>query len=249
MFRIEKFYLFFLILLVLNSCSTKKDILYFNTVTSGQQDKVVFSAGKIQPNDILNIIISSSSLELAVAYNLNQTPTFTGYLVTTEGTVTLPVLGKIKAQELTLSDLENLLVKKLKDENHLSNPIVTVRLMNAKFTVLGEINKPGTYTFSEESISILQALGYAGDLTINGVRNDILIIREENNIKTYAKIDLTSKEWFSSPYYYIKPNDVIYVNPNGAKVKSAGYVGSLGNFLAILSIGVSTVLTILVLSK
>jgi polysaccharide export outer membrane protein len=121
--------------------------------------------------------------------------------------------------------------------------------MNAKFTVLGEVNKPGTYTFNEENISVLQALGYAGDLTINGVRNDILIIREENNVKTYAKIDLTSKDWFNSPYYYIKPNDVVYVNPNGAKVKSAGYIGSLGNFLTIVSIGVSTVLTILVLSK
>jgi polysaccharide export outer membrane protein len=186
---------------------------------------------------------------LAAAYNLNQTPTFTGYLVTTEGTITLPVLGKIQVQNLTLGELENFLTTKLKDDKHLTNPIVTVRLMNAKFTVLGEVNKPGTYTFNEENISVLQALGYAGDLTINGVRNDILIIREENNVKTYAKIDLTSKDWFNSPYYYIKPNDVVYVNPNGAKVKSAGYIGSLGNFLTIVSIGVSTVLTILVLSK
>jgi polysaccharide export outer membrane protein len=245
----KKIVLFLLVLIVFASCSTKKDILYFNTIDANQQDKVVFSPGKIQPNDILNVIVTSSSLELAAAYNLNQTPTFTGYLVTTEGTITLPVLGKIQVQNLTLGELENFLTTKLKDDKHLTNPIVTVRLMNAKFTVLGEVNKPGTYTFNEENISVLQALGYAGDLTINGVRNDILIIREENNVKTYAKIDLTSKDWFNSPYYYIKPNDVVYVNPNGAKVKSAGYIGSLGNFLTIVSIGVSTVLTILVLSK
>lgn len=249
MLDIKKGVSFLLVLLVFSSCSTKKDILYFNAIDSNQQDKVVFSPGKIQPNDILNVIVSSSSMELSSAYNLNQTPTFTGYLVTTEGTITLPVLGKINVKELTLSELESFLVKKLKDENHLANPIVTVRLMNAKFTVLGEVNKPGTYNYNEENISLLQALGYAGDLTINGVRNDILIIREENNVKTYSRIDLTSKEWFCSPYYYIKPNDVIYVNPNGAKVKSAGYIGSLGNFLTIVSIGVSTVLTILVLSK
>jgi polysaccharide biosynthesis/export protein len=248
--NIEKSILFILVLIILTSCSTKKDILYFNTVASNQQDQVVFSPGKIQSNDILSILISSSSSELAALYNLNQSPnSFTGYLVSNEGTITLPVLGEIKASSLTLKDLEKMLVKKLKDENHLTNPIVTVRLMNAKFTVLGEVNKPGTYNFSEENISVLQALGYAGDLTINGVRKDILIIREENNNKTYAKIDLTSKDWFNSPYYYIKPNDVIYVNPNGAKVKSAGYVGSLGNFLTIVSIGVSTILTILVVSK
>ena len=181
---------------------------------------------------------------------MNQTPTATiGYLVNTDGMITMPILGKIKAQNLTLIELENFLVKKLKDENHLSDPIVTARILNAKFTILGEVNKPGTYNFNEENISILQALGYAGDLTINGKRNNVLIIREENNIKTYATLDLTSKKWFDSPYYYIKPNDVIYVNPNGSKVKTAGYIGSLGTFISVAAFGISTILTIIVLSK
>lgn len=234
----------------LSSCSSKKDILYFNDINTNEKDKVVFSAGKIQVNDILSIVISSSSIELAANYNLNQTPTSNiGYLVNTEGMITMPILGKIKAQNLTLIELENFLVRKLKDENHLSDPIVTARIMNAKFTILGEVNKPGTYNFSEENISILQALGYAGDLTINGKRDNILIIREENNIKTYATVDLTSKKWFDSPYYYIKPNDVIYINPNGSKVKSAGYIGSLGTFISVAAFGISTILTIVVLSK
>ena len=237
-------------MLILSSCSSKKDVLYFNDINTNEQDKVIFSASKIQVNDILSIIISSSSPELASIYNQNQTTTTTlGYLVNTEGSITMPLLGKIKAKDLTLIDLENFLVKKLKDENHLSDPIVTVRLLNAKFSILGEVNKPGTYNFSEENISLLQALGYAGDLTISGKRANVLIIREENNVKTYATIDLTSKKWFDSPYYYIKPNDVIYVNPNGAKVKSAGYIGSLGTFMSVVSVGLSTILTILVLSK
>ena len=237
-------------MLILSSCSSKKDVLYFNDINTNEQDKVIFSASKIQVNDILSIIISSSSPELASIYNQNQTTTTTlGYLVNTEGSITMPLLGKIKAKDLTLIDLENFLVKKLKDENYLSDPIVTVRLLNAKFSILGEVNKPGTYNFSEENISLLQALGYAGDLTISGKRANVLIIREENNVKTYATIDLTSKKWFDSPYYYIKPNDVIYVNPNGAKVKSAGYIGSLGTFMSVVSVGLSTVLTILVLSK
>ncbi len=248
--KIKYFALLFLMILILSSCSSNKDVLYFSDSDTKDQNKIVFLANKIQSNDILNITISSGSSELALSYNLYQNSTsINGYLVTVDGLITMPILGKIKAQDLTLLELENLLVKKLKDENHLSNPIVTARLINAKFTILGEVNRPGTYNFSEESISILQAIGYAGDLTISGKRNDILIIREENNLKTYTTIDLTSKKWFSSPYYYLKPNDVIYVNPNGARVKEAGYIGNLGTFMSIISVGLSTVLTIIVLSK
>lgn len=232
--------------LIITSCSSKKDLLYFSDINLNAQDKTVFSEGKIQVNDILNIVISSSSPDLASMYNINQptSSTFNGYLVTSEGTITLPILGKIKVQELTLLELENLLVKKLIEGNHLANPIVTVRLTNAKFTILGEVNNPGTYTFNEQNISILQALGYAGDLTIHGKRQDVLIIREENNKKIYMSIDLTSKKWFDSPFYYIKPNDVIYVNPNGAKVKSAGYIGSITGLLGLISIAFSTILVL-----
>ena len=227
----------------MSACSTKKDLIYFSDINVNEQDEIVFSPGKIKVNDILSIVVSSSSTELAMVYNSNQnTSPFTGYLVTIDGTIVLPILGKIKVQDLTLLELENELVKRLIEGGHLSNPIVTVRLTNAKFTVLGEVRNPGTYTFNEQNISILQALGYAGDLTIHGKRQDLLIIREENNKKTYKTIDLTSKKWFNSPYYYIKPNDVIYVNPNNAKVTSSGYIGSFGNLLAVFSIAISTIL-------
>lgn len=233
-------------ILIISSCASKKDVLYFSDVNLKEQDKTVFSEGKIQANDILSVIVSSSSPELASIYNTNQpaSSTINGYLVTLDGTITLPILGKIKVQELTLLELENLLVKKLIDGNHLSNPTVTVRLTNAKFTILGEVKNPGTYTFNEQNISLLQALGYAGDLTINGKRQDVLIIREENNKRTYTTIDLTSKKWFESPNYYIKPNDVIYVNPNGPKVTASGYVPSLPNLLAVVSIAITTILLI-----
>ena len=92
-------------------------------------------------------------------------------------------------------------------------------------------------------------MGYAGDLSIFGVRKNILIIREEDGIKNYATIDLTSKDWFKSPYYYVKPNDVIYVNPNATKVKSSGYVGSLATFLSIISVTISALLTITILTR
>lgn len=241
-------------LIFLSSCSSKKEVIYFNDIDSNNHDKNIFSPGQIQPNDILSIIISSSSSELAAMYNLNQdqnqnTTAFPGYLVNLEGTITLPIIGKVTVKGLSLSELEDLLVKKLIGGHHLTDPIVTARLMNAKFTVLGEVSKPGTYTFSEQNISILQAIGYAGDLTINGKRENVLVIREENNAKTYITIDMTSKKWFGSSYYYIKPNDVIYVNPNGPKVKSAGYIGNLGTFISLISITVSMALAVIVLSK
>lgn len=241
-------------LFFLSSCSSRKQVIYFNDITSDSQDKIVLSVGQIQPNDILSVIVSSSSSELASIYNLNKdqnqnTSNFPGYLVNLEGYISIPIIGRLAVQGLTLVELENMIVKKLIEGNHLTEPIVTTRLMNAKFTVLGEVAKPGTYNFSEQNISLLQALGYAGDLTINGKRENILLIREENNVKTYITIDMTSKKWFSSPNYYVKPNDVIYVTPNGPKVKAAGYIGNLGTFISVVSISLSMVLTIILLTK
>ena len=230
-------------LVTMSACSTKKDLIYFSDINVNDQDEIVFSPGRIKVNDILSIVVSSSATELAMVYNSKQNDVASsGYLVTLDGTIVLPILGKIKVQDLTLLELENEIVKKLIEGNHLSNPIVTVRLTNAKFTVLGEVRNPGTYNFTEQNISILQALGYAGDLTIHGKRRDLLIIREENNKKTYHTIDLTSKKWFDSPYYYVKPNDVIYINPNNAKITSSSYIGSFGNLLAVFSIAISTIL-------
>ncbi|MFV5701786.1 polysaccharide biosynthesis/export family protein [Flavobacterium sp. XS2P12] len=242
----KKILILILGILIISSCASKKDLIYFSDVNLNEHDKTIFSEGKIQANDILSIIVSSSSPDLASMYNTNQ-PTssaINGYLVTMDDTVTLPILGKIEVKDLTIIELENFLVKKLIDGNHLVNPTVTVRLTNAKFTILGEVKSPGTYTFNEQNISILQALGYAGDLTIHGKRQNILIIREEDHKRTYTTIDLTSKKWFDSPSYYIKPNDVIYVNPNGSKITSSGYIPSLGNLLAIVSIAITTFLLV-----
>lgn len=253
MIEFKKKFLFLLFLVFLNSCATKKDVVYFNDINTENKDAVVFTERKIQINDILNILVSANSAELAASYNqvpnIPNNPNNVGYLVNLEGYITMPVLGKIKAKDFTLSQLETYLNDLIVKGQHLTQPIVVAKLINAKFTVLGEVQNPGTYTFSEQNISLLQALGYAGDLSIFGVRKNILIIREEDGIKNYATIDLTSKEWFKSPYYYVKPNDVIYVNPNATKVKSSGYVGSLATFLSIISVTVSALLTITILTR
>lgn len=241
---LNKLIVLFFGILLCTSCAVKKDILYFNDVTDEQQQKTVLVESKIQVDDVLSITVSSSSADLASLYNLSQSNATNnnGYLVTLNGTINLPILGKIIVENMTTTELESFLVNKLIVEKHLLNPTVTVRLLNAKFTILGEVKNPGTYTYNEQNISLLQALGYAGDLTINGKRKDILIIREEDHKRTYVTIDLTSKKWFQSPYYYIKPNDVIYVNPNGPKVSSSGYLSNLNGLVAIASILLTSIL-------
>ena len=119
-----------------------------------------------------------------------------------------------------------------------------MRLVNAKVTILGEVNSPGTYNFTEQNITLLQALGYAGDLTINGKREDILVMREEDGVRQITHIDLTTSEWLNGPYNFVKPNDVIVVNPNNPKVKSSGFVGNVGTLISVISIVFSTIVII-----
>ena len=128
------------------------------------------------------------------------------------------------------------MVKLLEEGNHLLKPFVNIRLINAKVTLLGEVNKPGTYTFLEQIITIPQALGYAGDLTINGKRTDILLIRETAGNRIMKHIDLTATDWMNDATYYVKPNDVLVVRPNFAKVKSSGIIGNLTSLLSVVSI-------------
>jgi polysaccharide export outer membrane protein len=118
------------------------------------------------------------------------------------------------------------------------------RLLNAKFTVLGEVNNPGTFTYYENNLTLLQALGLAGDLTINGIRKKVTVIRTENGVQTYGSIDLTKSDWFTSPYYFVKPNDIIIIDPNTAKIKSSGLIGNPLNLISILSTILSSVIII-----
>ena len=128
------------------------------------------------------------------------------------------------------------LVKLLEEGGHLLQPFVNIRLINGKVTVLGEVKSPGTYTFLEPILTIPQALGYAGDLTINGKRNDILLIRETAGNRIMQNIDLTATDWMNDATYYVKPNDVLVVRPNAAKVKSSGFIRNLTSLLSVVSI-------------
>jgi polysaccharide export outer membrane protein len=134
--------------------------------------------------------------------------------------VKFPVIGNIKAEGLTKKQLEDQITRELVSRKLLIDPIVTIRFMNFRVTVIGEVARPSTINVTNERISILEALGLAGDLTIYGKRENVLLIREEGTKKIIHRIDLTSKDVLSSPYYYLKTNDVVYVEPNNARIAS-----------------------------
>jgi UDP-GlcNAc:undecaprenyl-phosphate GlcNAc-1-phosphate transferase len=228
------------------SCTTKKDLLYFQSGVKNSIEDQKIENQKIEINDILSIKISSLDLESSKVYNLgSQDPQsggglalvkLNGYLVNDEGFIVMPVLGSLQVTNKSTKELEVFLTQKLIDGSHLKAPIVNVRTLNAKITVLGEVSSPGTFNFDEKNLTVLQAIGMAGDLTINGKRTDVLLIRQENNIKTINHINLTSTDWMSTDLFYIKQNDVIVVNPNNARIKSAGLIGNTGVFISVVSL-------------
>ncbi|MHA7842211.1 MAG: polysaccharide biosynthesis/export family protein [Winogradskyella sp.] len=238
-----------LVFVVLSSCASKKEILYMQDAVQQDNSKVSYESANIQPNDILKITVESTMPEAAIPYNkaraLGAQPQnlqvlqLDGYLVSVDNTIKFPVLGEISTINKTTKDLEEEIKDQLTVGGHLVNPTVNVRLINAKVTILGEVNNPGTYSFTEQNITILQALGYAGDLTINGKRDDILITREVDGVRKISHIDLTSASFMNSEFYFIKPNDNIIVNPNNPKVKSAGFVGNVSTILTIASLALS----------
>jgi polysaccharide export outer membrane protein len=242
-----------ILLLSITSCATKKDLIYLNGSAPSTSLNFKWSEMYIQPNDIISVKVTTEVPELAAAYNITpmlqniiQGPQMQlqGYLVSNQGDINIPVLGVQKISGLTLEQAEKQIQEALVSKGFLKNPVVVCRLLNAKFTVLGEVKAPGTYTFYENNLTLLQALGLAGDLTINGIRKKVTIIRTENGTQTYGSIDLTKSDWFTSPYYFVKPNDVIIIDPNTAKVKSAGVVGNAGNIISIISVLMSSFLII-----
>lgn len=230
------------------SCASKKDILYYQDIQNNSQDPISYLSSNVQINDILFIKVTAIIQESAEPFNIQmnnggnvniETYKIQGYLVSQEGNIIFPLLGKVNVVGKSTEEVQTLLAKMLKDFGYINDATVSVRIINSKVTVLGEVRAPGTYGFDEQNISLNQAIGYAGDLTINGVRKDVLLIREVNGVRTYIHLDLTSSNWFKSPYYYVKQNDIIIVNPNGPKIMTSGYLNSIGTTLGIVSFGLT----------
>ena len=244
------------IALLISSCSSKHQIIYLKDIKKQEANSWVDYSGKkdvIESGDILKIDVTTVISEASIPYNkqisnLNQYNLdllkLEGYLVDKQMMINFPVLGKISVDKLNESQLEEKIKVLLNEGNHLTNPTVNVRRINSKFTVLGEVRNPGTFSYLEKDLNILQALGYAGDLTIDGKRKDITLIRHDNGTRKAYNIELTKSEFLKSPIYIIKNNDVIIVNPTFNKVKSAGFIGSPSSIASIASLLLSITLLI-----
>jgi polysaccharide export outer membrane protein len=247
-----KSFLYSLILFVLvASCASKKDVYYFQDIDSTAAENS-FKFLNIQPGDILDIQIKALNPESVLVFQRQatlglqqqqvQNRAIDGYLVGEDGSINLPIVGAIDTTNQSTQALAQIIQEALKP--YINNPTVNIRLLNFRISVLGEVNNPGTFTVLEERLSLPQALGLAGDLTINGDRNHLLLIRNEAGKKTNQVIDLTKTDFLQSPFYFLKQNDIIYVRPNSARVKSSGLVGNAGTLVSILSLAVSLFIVI-----
>lgn len=245
------FYILYFIL-ILSSCASRKDIVYFQGNEQINTDN--YYSFRFKKDDFISINISGideSSYKLfnspQSVTNLNKgytngVPPINGYLIDVNGNIDFPVLGTIKLEGLTRFEAIELFKSKLKD--YLQNPVITIQIQNFRVTILGEVRNPGTFTIPNEKISILELIGLAGDLTINAVRSNIKVIREENNIKKEYIIDITKKDFINSPVFYLNQNDIVYIEPNRAKINSSIVSSAAGVFISIATLLVTTINTI-----
>lgn len=217
------------ILLLLVSCVAKEKVLYLQQTAS--VNSLISYEPVLQPDDVVMITVSSENPEVAAPYNLNVislqgatenavgTQRIQTYILDKAGKIDFPILGSVVLGGLTKTEAVATLKGLLKD--HVSDAVVNLRILNFKVTVLGEVQKPGTYTVSSERITLLEAIGMSGDMTIYGNRKNVLLIREKNGTKTTERIDLTKSDFLNSSSYYLSQNDVVYVEPNKTRINSS----------------------------
>lgn len=227
----SKLFIGILITILLSSCSSKK-VVYFQDIDKvGLKNITAYHnyEPKIKKDDMISIIVSAPDKEVVAPYN-NESMTYT---VDIDGYISFPVLGRIEVEDLTLRELSSWLTDMISKD--VKKPIVNASFLNYKVTVLGEVRTPGTYIMPSEKTTILQALGMAGDLTLGGKRDDVLLIREIDGNYKHIRIDLRKSEILSSPYFYLCQNDVIYVAPTSSRTFSGS------NQSAIIPLVTSTI--------
>jgi polysaccharide export outer membrane protein len=247
------------------SCVARKELTAFRTVTAETAEEVNKTL-KPQPeprvkiNDALIITVSGLDPEAVVPYNLPTvsyespasstvptTSSFQYYTVDEQGYIDFPVLGKLYVVGLRQSEVINLIESKL--QGQVVNPIVTMRFLNARVTVLGEVKRPGTFTLNNGRMTLLEALGIAGDLTQYANRSNVLITRENNGKVEFARLDLRSDEVFTSPYFYLQQNDVVYVEPNQARTTSNQSIGLWLSMVGTVASAATVVVSVLAIQN
>ncbi len=232
------------------SCATKDDVVYFNGVNASDNSIGLDSySPTYHIEDELVIVVTALDAEAAKPFNkvavnvpidmvdARGRERMQTYRVDSDGNIDFPVLGKIQIAGLNRDQATNLLEEKLAD--YIKNPIVDIKTVNYKITVLGEVTRPGTYTTQNERITLLEAISMAGDLTIYGERENVLVIQDYDGNKTYTRVNLKSNELFDSPVYYLSQNDVVYVEPNKSRARNSSIGAATGVLLTSLSLVLS----------
>ncbi|MGG7035430.1 MAG: polysaccharide biosynthesis/export family protein [Flavobacterium sp.] len=246
---------------ILFSCASPKDLVYYQNIDGmNQKEKMNSYEVTIQPDDLLMIIVSAEDPEIAAPFNLTSVAianssnpnaltgaqTMQSYLVDAHGFINFPVLGKLKVSGLNRTQVLDMLDSKI--SAYIKNPIINLRITNFKISLQGEVGVPGTYSVNSERITLIEALSMAKDMTIYGKRDNILIIREVDGVKSYNRVDITKADFINSPFYYLAQNDVIYVEPNKARVNASAVGPNTGVLISITSLLI-TVATLIISSS
>lgn len=254
----KSFVYILLLLLTLASCTSYKQVPYFQNadqISQAAQHLPLYDA-KIMPKDLLAITVNTTDPQVSAPFNLamqtpinvankntytTTQPTIQQYLVSNTGEIDFPILGRLKVGGLTKGEAEDMIREKL--TAYLKEvPIVNVRMSNYKISVLGEVTRPGTFTVSNEKVNVLEALAMAGDMTVYGIRNNVKLIREDSiGRKEIVELNLNDANLILSPYYYLRQNDILYVTPNSTKAKNSEIGSSTSLWISVTSTMVSIV--------
>lgn len=240
------------VLLLIQSCSVPKRVVYFEDVNSFEtmvNDNGSFEI-KFKTDDVVGIHVSTLDKETSAPFNLYMgaqdgglMPTQIDYIIDEKGEIDFPVIGKIKLAGLSPEEATKNIRRLLSE--YIKNPIINIRLKNFTVTILGEVNRPGTYPVNGEKITILEALGYAGDITIKGRKDNVQILRDFDGTKVYYQLNLNSKEALNSPAYYLTQNDVVYVEPNRSGKRASVLDQQASIIVSILSVIITSSVFIL----
>jgi polysaccharide export outer membrane protein len=238
----------FLIIVLFSSCANSKKMIYFQETVPSEATKEMNYSPVLKKDDLLSIAVSSSSIEASTPFNIQVPQTGAssggsgggqqGYLIDENGDINFPFLGKIQLLGMTRSQAITMMEEKLRP--YLDKPIVQIRILNFKITLLGDISKPGNYLITNERITLLEALGLGGDLSITGKRRNVKVIRDRNGKRTEYLIDLTKSDLFNSDVYYLEQNDIVYIEPNQTKLVSSVLNPAIGLIFSVTTLVITS---------
>jgi polysaccharide export outer membrane protein len=230
------------------SCTTAKKVPYLQDAGSFIRQKIPDSYQiRIGDDDLLSIVVSSKDTLLAMPFN--RTPERQGYLVDAAGSISFPIFGAMKVAGMTPSELADSIRLTIVRKGYIKDAEVAVKILNFKVSVMGEVNRPGVYSIPTQRVTVLEALSLAGDMSVYGRRDRVLVVREENGVREMRYMDVNSTSLFNSPYYFLRQNDLVYVEPNRARSTQSESNQRLPLFLAGLSVVATLASLIIVIEK